>query len=131
MTASIRAYYAAFNAGDHAGMLATVTEDVAHDVNQGARQTGKDAFAAFLRRMDRCYREQVAELVVMTEPSGQRAAAEFVILGTYVQTDPGYPPATGQSYRLPVVATFALREGLIARVSTYYNVPDWLAQISG
>lgn len=29
----ITAYYDAFNRGDHAAMLALLTEDVAHDIN--------------------------------------------------------------------------------------------------
>jgi ketosteroid isomerase-like protein len=33
--ALIRAYYAAFNAGDAEGMLALMTDDIAHDINQG------------------------------------------------------------------------------------------------
>ena len=33
-------YYAAFNAGDWEAMLDCLTEDVIHDINQGARQVG-------------------------------------------------------------------------------------------
>ena len=33
-------YYAAFNAGDWAGMLDCLSDDVAHDVNQGGRVVG-------------------------------------------------------------------------------------------
>ena len=43
MSASLIArYYAAFNAGDWEGMLACLTEDVAHDINQGGREVGKE-----------------------------------------------------------------------------------------
>lgn len=51
-------YYDAFNAGDNEAMLACLTDDVAHDVNQGSRQIGRQAFRAFLAHMDRCYRER-------------------------------------------------------------------------
>ena len=44
--ALVRRYYEAFNAGDRPGMLALLTEDVVHDVNQGGREVGRDAFAA-------------------------------------------------------------------------------------
>lgn len=128
--AIIRAYYAAFNAGDHAAFLALLAEDVEHDINQGQRQAGRAAFAEFMRGMDECYHERAEELVVLTEPTGQRAAAEFVIHGTYLQTAPGLPEARGQAYRLPVCATFALRHGKVARVSNFYNLRDWLAQVS-
>ncbi len=129
-TALVRAYYAAFNAGDRPAMLALLAEDVAHDINQGAREVGRDAFAAFLAHMDRCYRERVVDLAVMVDPTGSRAAAEFTVLGTYVATDNGLPAATGQRYRLPAGAFFLLREGRIARVTTYYNLQDWLRQVA-
>ncbi|MBW8270721.1 ketosteroid isomerase-related protein [Caldovatus aquaticus] len=128
--ALVRRYYEAFNAGDRPGMLALLTEDVVHDVNQGGREVGRAAFAAFLAHMDRCYREQVVDLAVMTDPTGTRAAAEFTVLGTYVATDDALPPAAGQRYRLPAGAFFLLREGRIARVTTYYNLQDWLRQVA-
>jgi steroid delta-isomerase-like uncharacterized protein len=129
--ALIRAYYAAFDAGDREGMLALLAEDVIHDVNQGPREVGKAAFRAFLGHMDRCYRERILDLVVMTDGSGARAAAEFVVEGAYLATDSGLPPARGQQYRLPAGAFFAVAEGRIARVTTYYNLPDWIRQVGG
>ncbi len=127
--ALIRRYYAAFNAGDWAGMLDCLTEDVAHDINQGARETGRDAFRAFLGRMEASYRERVEDLVVMATPDGRRASAEFTIHGTYLAADAGLPPARGQVYVLPVGAFFAIREDRIARVTNYYNLENWLAQV--
>ena len=38
----IAAYYDAFNRGDREAMLSMLTDDVAHDLNQGARETGRD-----------------------------------------------------------------------------------------
>jgi steroid delta-isomerase-like uncharacterized protein len=123
-------YYAAFNAGDHPGMLALLTEDVAHDTNQGSRETGRALFAAFLQRMERCYAEQLVDLVLFADVTGTRAAAEFTVLGTYLSTDEGLPAATGQSYRLPAGAFFTLDNGLISRVTLYYNLQEWLAAIA-
>ena len=125
----IRAYYAAFNAGDRAAMLALLTDDVAHDLNQGARETGREAFAAFMRRMDTSYRERLDDIVVMTSSDGTRAAAEYVVHGEYLADDAGLPPARGQRYVLPGGAFFAIRDGRIARVSNYYNLEDWIAQV--
>lgn len=130
----VRAYYAAFNAGDVDGFLALLTDDVAHDINQGERETGKPAFRRFLDHMNRCHRERIEDVVVLTEPTSTRAAAEFVVHGSYIATDPGVPagtpPARGQTYRLPAGAFFTLREGRIARISNFYNLPDWLRQIA-
>lgn len=50
--ALLRRYYAAFNAGDTQAMLAYLTQDVAHDINQGTRQVGKAAFRQFLAYME-------------------------------------------------------------------------------
>lgn len=127
----IQTYYDRFNQGAAEGMVELLTDDVVHDVNQGGRDVGKDAFRRFLQHMDDCYAEKVVDLVVMVSEDGRRAAAEFVIEGCYLATDEGLPPAHGQTYRLPVGAFFELRDGRIARVSNYYNLADWLRQVGG
>jgi steroid delta-isomerase-like uncharacterized protein len=129
--ALISAYYDAFNRGDAAGMLALLTDDVAHDVNQGARETGRDAFGRFMERMNGAYREKLTDIVVMATPDGARAAAEFIVHGEYLVADEGLPPAHGQTYVLPAGAFFEVRNGQIARVSNFYNLSDWLAQVGG
>ena len=126
----VLAYYAAFNRGDRTAMLALLDDDIVHDLNQGAREIGRDAFAAFMARMDRCYREQLRDIVVMTSPDGAHAGAEYVVHGEYVADDEGLPPANGQTYVLPGGAFFAIRDGRIARVTNYYNLQDWIAQVS-
>jgi steroid delta-isomerase-like uncharacterized protein len=128
--ALIERYYAAFNDGDSEGMLACLSEDVAHDVNQGRRRSGKRAFREFTKHMERCYAEQLENRTIMASADGTRAAAEFLVLGTYIETDEGLPPAAGQTYSLPAGTFFEVRDGLIARVTTYYNLADWLAQIA-
>jgi len=127
----IHAYYEAFNRRDWVGMLACLDEDVVHDLNQGAREHGREAFAAFLQRMETSYREQLRDVVVMADDSGNRAAAEYVVHGEYHHTDEGLPPARGQRYVLPGGAFFDVRDGLITRVSNYYNLQDWIVQVGG
>jgi len=129
-TALIRAYLDAFNRGDRPAMLALLAEDVAHDINQGGREAGRDAFAAFLARMDRAYRERLTDIVVMATPDGTRAAAEFIVHGEYLTTDEGLPEARGQRYVLPAGAFYELRDGRIARVTMHYNLKDWIARVS-
>jgi len=126
----VQAYYAAFNRGDRQGMLELLSEDVAHDLNQGARETGKAAFAAFMQRMDASYRERLEDVVVMASADGRRAAAEYVVHGQYLRTDEGLPEARGQAYVLPGGAFFDIRDDRITRVSNYYNLQDWIAQVS-
>jgi steroid delta-isomerase-like uncharacterized protein len=129
--ALITRYYDAFNRGDAEGMIACVADDVVHDVNQGARRTGKAAFRQFCAHMARCYKEQLEGIVVMASPDGGRAAAEFNVIGTYLAAEEGLPPAKGQTYRLPAGTFFAVRDGLITRITTYYNLTDWLLQVAG
>ena len=75
--ATIQADFDAFNAGDTAGMLACLADDVAHHVNEGKVRSGKAAFAEFCDHMSRCYRENLTDMVIFTSPDGTRAAAEF------------------------------------------------------
>jgi steroid delta-isomerase-like uncharacterized protein len=129
--AIVEAYYRAFNTHDAEGMLALLSDDVVHDVNQGGREQGKAAFRAFLGRMEAAYEEQLTDVVVMGDATGTRFAAEFVVHGRYLMADPGFPAAHGQRYVLPAGAFLELRGGQITRVSTYYNLADWLKQVGG
>lgn len=106
-----------------------LTEDVIHGINQGKEEVGKTAFRHFMERMNQHYQEKVTELVVMTNEEGRRAAAEFFIEGTYLSTDQGLPEARGQKYRLRCGAFFELKGDQISRITNYYNLADWLAQI--
>ena len=126
----VLAYYSAFNRGDWDAMLALVTDDVAHDINQGGRETGKAAFTEFLARMNRCYREQLRDIVVLANLGGARVAAEYTVHGEYLADDTGLPAAHGQKYALPGGAFFDVRDGRIARVTNYYNLEDWVVQVS-
>ena len=103
----IKHYYAAFNAGDMDTFLGLLTDDVVHDINQGARETGKDAFRAFMGRMNRNYKEQLVDMVIMATEDGTRAAAEFVVLGEYLVTDEG--PARSQGAEIPTSRRRVLR----------------------
>jgi steroid delta-isomerase-like uncharacterized protein len=127
-TELVTAYYAAFNRGDWDGMCSFLAEGVAHDLNQGGREIGRATFRAFLDRMNRSYRERLRDIVIMAGPNG-RVGAEYVVEGTYLASDEGLPPATGQTYTLPGGAFFEIEGGAIARVTNYYNLQDWLKQV--
>ena len=125
----IRRYFDALGRGDDEALLACVAADVIHDVNMGERRIGRDKFKAFQARMAHCYEERHEGLVVLSSADGLRAAAEYMMIGRYRQTDEGLPPATGQAYSLPAGTFFAVRDGLIQRISAYYNLTDWLLQV--
>lgn len=130
MSKTVEAYFAAFNASDTEGMLACLADDVAHHVNEGQVRRGKALFAEFCAHMSRCYQEELTDMVVFEAEGGTRAAAEYIVNGTYLATDSGLPEANGQSYRLPAGSFFSLEGDKITRVVTYYNLADWVAQVS-
>ena len=129
MNTTIQAYFDAFNAGDTEAMIACLSEEVAHHVNEGNVRVGKEAFRAFCAHMSRCYRENLTDMVIFGNSDGTRAAAEFIVNGTYLETDGDLPAAHGQSYRLPAGSFFSLAGDKITRVVTYYNLSDWIAQV--
>jgi steroid delta-isomerase-like uncharacterized protein len=127
----IEQYYAAFNSADMDTFLNLLTDDVIHDINQGKREIGKDSFRQFMACMNFNYKEQLVDMVIMATADGTRAAAEFVVLGQYIQSDEGLPAAKGQEYRLPAGAFFEIRDNKVARITNYYNLQDWIAQVGG
>lgn len=125
----IKQYYDSFNRQDMTAFLNCMSDNVVHDINQGGSEKGKETFSKFMQHMNRCYKETVKDLVIMANENGTRAAAEFIIEGTYLTTDSGLPEANGQKYRLPVGTFFSINNGKIDRVTTYYNLKDWLTQV--
>ncbi|GDX85765.1 hypothetical protein LBMAG43_18070 [Methylococcaceae bacterium] len=126
----IEHYYTAFNNADMDAFLNLLTDDVIHDINQGKRDVGKDAFTQFMACMNSNYKEQLIDMVIMASADGKKAAAEFVVLGEYLKTDDGLPEAQGQKYSLPAGAFFDIRDGKVARITNYYNLQDWIVQVS-
>ncbi|MEJ2592457.1 MAG: nuclear transport factor 2 family protein [Candidatus Thiodiazotropha sp.] len=111
----IQAYYDAFNRQDMDTFLNLLSDGVVHDINQGSREVGKPAFAAFMSRMNRHYREKLADIVIMTDETGGRAAAEFIVHGEYLATDQGQPGLTSI---------------FVTAGSPAYNLTDWIAQVT-
>lgn len=60
-------------------MLALLSDDVVHEPSQGDARLGREAFRAFLARMERCFSEQVVGPVLLVNDDGSRAAAEFSV----------------------------------------------------
>ena len=130
MTALLKTYFDAFNAKDTDAMLACLSDDVAHHVNEGDIRMGKEKFAAFCAHMSRCYDENLTDMVLFMNQDGTRGAAEYTVNGTYLETDAGLPEAKGQTYRLPAGSFFDIKDGQITRVTTRYNLSDWTRQVS-
>ncbi len=133
---TVSTYYDAFNRKDWPAMLALLHNDIRHDPNQGSHRHGKALFTEFLQNMDTCYDEQLTDMVILSEPgesktASGRVACEFVVNGTYQQTDGDLPAATGQNYVLPAGSFLDVQNGLITRITTYYNLPLWESLVLG
>lgn len=126
----INSYYAAFNKQDVEGMLACLSDDVVHDVNEGNKEVGKELFKKFMNRMNVHYKENLEEIVVMTSKDQKHAAAEFYVVGKYLKTDPGLPEAHGQTYKIKAGAFLELKDNKISRVTMYYNLKEWVKLVS-
>ncbi len=128
----IRAYYSAFNAKKWEEMLVCVDEDVVHYPNQGIVRKGRAALREFILKNAKAYDEQLTDLVFLASADDdKRLAAEYVVSGTYLVAEPGFPEAHGQKYTLPGGAFFEMKDGLIVRLSNYYNLEAWLDQVRG
>lgn len=128
--AVLEKYFDCFNRKDTDGMLDCLSDHVVHYVNEGNERIGKDKFAEFCAHMSRCYDEKLTEMVLFEAENGTRGAAEFMVNGVYLETDEGLPEAKNQTYRLPAGSFFSLMDGKITRVVTYYNLSDWIKQVS-
>jgi steroid delta-isomerase-like uncharacterized protein len=125
-----KSYYQHFNTQNWEGMLALVAEDLRHEPNQGQARLGKDLFRAFLAKMNQAYAEQLDNMVFLSNEDQTRIAVEFTVQGRYLQAEEGLPPAHGQSYTLPAAAFLEIQNGLIRRITTYYNLPLWIELVS-
>jgi len=126
----INEYYDAFNQQDMKTFINCLSDDVVHDINQGSSQTGKEVFSKFMDHMNHCYKEKVVDLTIMMNEDGAHAAAKFIIEGIYIATDKGLPEANNQHYRLPVGAFFSIKNNKITQVTNYYNMKDWIDQVT-
>ena len=129
-TSLLERCFQAFNANDHAVLLTSLADDVALEVNQGAREFGRERFRWFLALRTRHFNDRVSDIVIMTDESGGRAAAEFTLRGRYVATAGDLPSAAGQSYSLAVGIFLEIDDGLITRVSAHFNMAELIAQLS-
>ncbi len=122
-------YYDSFNKRDLIKFMDILHDKIVHDINLGESQIGKENFSTFMKHMNYCYQEKIKNLVIMSSADGLHAAAEFIVEGTYIATDSGLPPASGQHYSLLGGAFFEIKDGKIFRITNYYNLNDWLKQI--
>ena len=127
---TVKAYYEAFNAKNWEGMLTLVDENIVHEPNQGTPRIGKNLFREFMQHMDESYEETLKDMVLFVGETDGRIAAEFVVHGIYKKGEAGLPEANGQSYVLPAAAFLEVINEKITRVTTYYNLEQWISLVS-
>lgn len=124
-----RAYYQALNEKDMISFFDLLADDVVHDVNEGVQEQGKTAFRFFMNRVNRHYDEQISDVSIMLDETAEKAAAEFMVEGHYLESEFSLPEAKGQYYKIKGGTFFELRDNLIVRVTSYYNLAEWVQQI--
>jgi len=126
----IKNYYDSFNDQNLNHFLNLLDENVIHDINQSKTEIGKAAFSEFMESAYFHYKEKVTDLIIIANEDGSVAAAKFVVEGTYLNTAEELPKAKGQFYRLACGAFFTVKNQKITQVTNYYNLQDWLRQVS-
>lgn len=124
----MRTYVESFNSGNEEGLLDTLHPDVVHEINEGGKEVGLDAFRKFREHMNMCYREQLRDVVYFE--NGDRGAIEFICEGEYISTDGNLPEAYGQKYSIRAAAFFEMKDEKLSRVSSFYNLREWIAAVS-
>lgn len=112
----------AVNARDFEMLASLVDEDVAFDSLTGQRNIGVEPLRAWIISYLRHFDETFGEVVLMHDAFGQHVAADTTVHGTYRETMPGFPEASGQIYSIPSVFVFEIENGSIARLSHYRNI---------
>lgn len=126
----VQSYFNCFNQKNYAGMVKLVSSEIVHEVNQGQAQVGVEKFTRFLAHMEDCYDETLENLTYLSSDSAPVVAVEFFVKGTYLKTDGSLPKAHGQTYRIRAGSFLEVQNGKISRITTYYNLPGWIAAVS-
>jgi hypothetical protein len=124
----IQAYVDAFNRHDLERQLAVLHPDVEHEINEGPTEIGIAAFRRFKEKMNVHYREQLRDVRVYGDADS--GACEFICEGEYLVCDDGLPAAHGQRYSIRAAFFVSAAEGKISRMTSYYNLKNWIDAVS-
>lgn len=105
----VQQFIDAVNARDGAKIAGLVTDDVAHD-HDGNRDIGADALRAYFAQRASANGDELADVAIMTDQSGGRAAAEFTRRGR---------AAGGASYSDAAGWFIEIDDGRISRITEY------------
>ncbi len=120
---------AAWNTHDVEKIATFYTDDcVKEDLAVGAATRGKEEMKALIHRAFIAIPNMTIELQT-TFNSGNWAASEWLMSGTYSSNFPGMPPATGKPFSVRGATIMELRNGKISRTSDYWNYASFLQQV--
>ncbi|MEI7493412.1 MAG: nuclear transport factor 2 family protein [Alphaproteobacteria bacterium] len=126
----VQKYYQAFNEENLEKFVSTLHPEVIHDICQGSTEIGVEPFRTFMEFCFDACKETAKDIVIITSEEGKYAASKLTIDGVYLKDVANYPPARSQQYTLPVHAFFEIKNGLIYRISCFYNQKDWIKQVA-
>lgn len=126
----LAAYEAAWNAGDDGSQLAALfTEDGSfEDVPFGMTYRGHEQIAAYAA-VNFAASSNLAIPTVAGFATDTWAVNEWTYSGNYTGQYPGLPPGDGQPYSFRGAHVLELRDGMISRVSAYYDLYTILVQV--
>ena len=121
---------ASWNSHDVGQIAAFYTDDcIKEDVAVGVATIGKKEMKALISGAFAAMPDLKTELKSSFN-SGDWAASEWVMSGTYSNDYPGMPPATGKSFSVRGATIMELRNGKISHTSDYWNFASFLQQVS-
>lgn len=117
---AVRKYFAGWNAQDADAILASLTEDGTYeDPGTGGPISGP-ALKAYVTGLWSAFPDLRFEEDSLDSTGPNRAAAQWVMLGTNTGSMRGLPP-TGRSVRVEGSDFFTLRDGKVAAVKGYFD----------
>ena len=126
---TLRDENAAWNSQDMDKLVTFYTDDcIKEDLAVGVATRGKKELKALTSGAFAAMPDLKTELKSSFN-SGDWAATEWIMSGTYSNNFPGIPPATGKSFSVRGATIMELRNGKIHRVSDYWNFASFLQQV--
>jgi steroid delta-isomerase-like uncharacterized protein len=125
----LRQENAAWNSHDVDRIATFYTDDcIKEDVAVGVHTGGKEAMKAVNRGAFAAVPDMKIELTLIIS-SGDAAATEWTMSGTYAGGRPGASPAAGRPFSIRGATIMQLREGRISRVCDYWDSAQFLRQV--
>lgn len=119
-------YYTAYNAENWQACFSLLSPDVVHDHPKG-RELGKLSFERSVFQADRC-RLQFANISIRASQSGRQAVAEYSVLRSDLNTAPEMLQGNIPSHHLQGRSFFDVKGGLIRRITTYFDLKEWMGR---